>query len=97
MNNTPEEQTKWLISYLETRFARLESSLERSEDKLQELLDNQASRIEELNRQVDRLEAKHVKLDSQAGFVRNLLAFVGTAVVSLLGWLASYFLSGPAK
>ena len=75
----------------------LDERLNRSEDKLQELLDNQASRIEELNRQVDRLEAKHVKLDSQAGFVRNLLAFVGTAVLSLLGWLASYFLSGPAK
>lgn len=94
MNSTPEEQTKWIISYLEARFTRLEDSLNRSEDKLQELLDNQSTRLEELNRQVDRLEAKHVKLDSQAGFVRNLLAFVGTAVVSLLGWAASYFLSG---
>ncbi len=92
MNNTPEEQTKWIISYLEARFTRLEDTLNRSEDKLQELLDNQSTRLEELNRQVDRLEAKHVKLDSQAGFVRNLLAFVGTAVVSLLGWLASTFL-----
>ena len=89
-----KEQLQWLVGYLDSRFARLDDQLNRSEDKLQELLDNQSTRLEELNRQVDRLEAKHVKLDSQAGFVRNLLAFVGTAVVSLLGWAASYFLSG---
>lgn len=97
MNLEQDDQTKWLITYLESRFSRLDDRLNRSEDKLQELLDSQSSRLEEINRQIDQLESRYVKLDSQAGFVKNMLAFTGTAVLSLLGWLVSTFVFPTGK
>lgn len=43
------------------------------------------------------VEDSQLKLTSQAGLIKNLLAFVGTAVLSLLGWAASTFLFPSGK
>jgi hypothetical protein len=100
MNDDHEQQTRWLVSYLETRFGRLEDRLNDVTDGLGNKLDQaimaQSSRIEELQEKVNQLENSHLKLASQAGMVRNLLAFVGTAVVSLIGWAITY-LYGTGK
>jgi hypothetical protein len=85
MNNEHDEQTRWLVSYLETRFGRLE-------DRLDQVTLAQSSKLDALEEKVNQLENDHLKLSNQAGLVKNLLAFVGTVIVSLLGWLASTFL-----
>jgi Uri superfamily endonuclease len=99
MSDTQEEQTRWLVDYLETRLDKLESridaSLQRTEDKLAESLDKLTERLEGTEARIDQVELDLQKLQSQAGFVKNLLAFVGTAVLSLLGWAASTFFQSP--
>jgi hypothetical protein len=84
MNNDHEEQTKWLVSYLETRFGRLE-------DRLDQAIMAQSVKIDALEEKVNQLENDHLKLSNQAGLVRNLLAFIGTGMLSLLGWAITYF------
>ena len=88
MNNDHEEQTKWLVSYLETRFGRLE-------DRLDQAIMAQSVKLDALEEKLGKLEDEHLKLSNQAGLVKNLLAFIGTAMLSLLGWLASTFLYPP--
>lgn len=105
MNQEHDEQTRWLVEYLETRFnraedrmlaisssleSRLDASLQRAEAKLSQALDRQAEDLERTEARLDELEASTVRLNSQAGFIKNILAFVGTLVLSLLGWAASY-------
>ena len=90
MNNDHEEQTKWLVSYLETRFGRLE-------DRLDQAIMAQSVKIDALEEKVNQLENDHLKLSNQAGLVRNLLAFIGTGMLSLLGWAITYFWPSGGK
>jgi hypothetical protein len=55
----------------------------------------QSVKLDALEEKVNQLENDHLKLSNQAGLVKNLLAFIGTAVLSLLGWLASNLLYPP--
>ena len=84
MNQEHDEQTRWLVSYLETRFGRLE-------DRLDQAIMAQSVKIDALEEKVNQLENDHLKLSNQAGLVRNLLAFIGTGMLSLLGWAITYF------
>jgi BMFP domain-containing protein YqiC len=99
MNQEHDEQTRWLVSYLETRFGRLEDRIssvaEGLEDRLDQAIMAQSVKLDALEEKVNQLENDHLKLSNQAGLVRNLLAFIGTAMLSLLGWLASTFLYPP--
>ena len=111
MNNEHDEQTRWLITYLETRFSRIEDRIdsvaENLEDRISSVaagldnrvrdsLDNIDNDYASLANRIDTVESLQLKLSSQAGFLKNILAFVGTAVLSLVGWIASYwFSSGP--
>ena len=101
-----KDQTRWLIEYLDTRLSKLEDrldsisrrtedrielSIQKTEDKLSESLGMHVARLERLEENLNLLEEGHLKLASQAGFLKNLLAFIGTAVLSLAGWAASTF------
>lgn len=93
MNNEHEEQTRWLVDYLETRFGKLEDRLDRATDRVDHVILAQTQRVSELEKKVDQVEDRSLRLESQAGFLKNVLAFVGTAVLSLVGWLVSYWFS----
>ena len=96
MNPDHEEQTRWLISYLETRFEKLENRLDRATDRVDQVILAQSERVADLEKKLDQVEGEQVRLSSQAGFLKNILAFIGTIVLSLVGWLVSYwFSSGP--
>ena len=84
MNDEHSEQTRWLVNYLETRFGRLE-------DRLDQAIMAQSVKLDALEEKVNQLENDHLKLSNQAGLVRNLLAFIGTGMLSLLGWAITYF------
>jgi len=90
MNQEHDEQTRWLVSYLETRFGRLE-------DRLDQAIMAQSVKIDALEEKVNQLENDHLKLSNQAGLVRNLLAFIGTGMLSLLGWAITYFWPSGGK
>ncbi len=90
MNQEHDEQTRWLVSYLETRFGRLE-------DRLDQAIMAQSVKIDALEDKVNQLENDHLKLSNQAGLVRNLLAFIGTGMLSLLGWAITYFWPSGGK
>ena len=93
MDNEHEEQTRWLISYLETRFEKLENRLDRATDRVDQVILAQSERVADLEKKLDQVEGEQVRLSSQAGFLKNILAFVGTVVISLVGWLVSYWFS----
>ena len=118
MDNEHNEQTQWLVSYLETRFGKLEDSLryttsnlqvrldsvaegledrlDRATDRVDQVILAQSERVAGLEKKLDQVEGEQVRLSSQAGFLKNILAFIGTIVLSLVGWLVSYwFSSGP--
>lgn len=112
MNDEHNEQTRWLIDYLEARFnraedrmvalghsleSRLDASLQRAESQLTAAMDRQAKELERLETRLDAVEDSQLKLSSQAGFLKNILAFLGTAVLSLLGWAASIYLGPSGK
>lgn len=112
MNNEHDEQTRWLITYLETRFGRLEDRIssvaEGLEDRIDSVAESLNARVHDsletigndftsLETRLDQVESSQLKLSSQAGFFKNLLAFTGTAVLSLLGWLASTFIFPNGK
>ncbi len=107
-----KEQTRWLIEYLDARLDRLETrldaSIQRTETSLSNSLSQTAARLDRIEAEADletaslnaRLgdaEDGLLKISSQAGMVRNLLAFLGTAVLSLAGWAASTFLFPNGK
>ena len=97
MNDEHNEQTRWLIDYLETRFGKLEDRLDRATDRVDQVILAQSQRVTDLEKKLDQVEGEQVRLSSQAGFLKNILAFVGTIVLSLAGWLASYWFSSGAK
>lgn len=105
MNNEHDEQTKWIVSYLETRFGRLEDRIDSVADGLQSRMDGmsgglenridqailaQTTKVEHLQEKLNQLENAQLKLSNQAGIVRNSLAFAGTLVISLIGWVITY-------
>jgi hypothetical protein len=107
-----KEQTQWLIEYLDTRLdrleARLDASIQRTETSLSHSLSQTAARLDRIETEADMETASLnarlgdaedglLKISSQAGMVRNLLAFLGTAVLSLAGWAASTFLFPNGK
>lgn len=98
MTDEHNQQTRWLIDYLENRLSaledRLETSIQRSEVKLSESLENTSLRLTKLESDLSQIEDEHLKLASQAGFLKNVLAFVGTAVLSLAGWILTNFING---
>jgi hypothetical protein len=61
------------------------------EDRLDQAIMAQSVKIDTLEEKVNQLENDHLKLSNQAGLVRNLLAFIGTGMLSLLGWAITYF------
>lgn len=95
MNDEHSEQTRWLVDYLETRFSRIEDRLDRAIDKVDQAILAQSEALNKVEEQVAQLEVRQTKLDGQAGFLKNILAFVGTIVLSLLGWAASYLFQSP--
>lgn len=108
MNQEHDEQTRWLVSYLETRFGRLEDRLssvtggledrlDRAIDKVDQAILAQSVRVDAIEDKVNQVENEQLKLSNQAGLVRNLLAFVGTAVLSLAGWAITYFWPSGGK
>lgn len=97
MNNEHEEQTRWLVDYLEARFGRLENRLDRAIDKVDQAILAHSADLNKVEERVNQVEVKQTKLDGQAGFIKNILAFAGTIVLSLVGWLASTFLLPPGK
>jgi hypothetical protein len=101
MNNEHDEQTRWLITYLETRFGRLEDRIssvaEGLDARVRDSLETIGNDFTSLETRLDQVESSQLKLSSQAGFFKNLLAFIGTAVLSLLGWLASTFIFPNGK
>jgi hypothetical protein len=100
-NEEQNEQTRWLISYLEGRFSRLEDRLnsvaEGLENRLDSSLKEHTEQLREVEDRLNQVENDQLKLSSQAGLIKNLLAFVGTIVVSLLGWAASTFIFPSGK
>ena len=114
MNNEHEEQTRWLINYLEARFSRVDDKVaalsgtfdarfsrvedhisetsKELEDRFVSLLEKQQAEIDLLSAELETTETKLLKLSSQAGFLKNLLAFVGKTLLSLGGWAISQFL-----
>jgi hypothetical protein len=101
MNNEHDEQTRWLVTYLETRFGRLEDRIssvaEGLDARVRDSLETIGNDFTSLETRLDQVESSQLKLSSQAGFFKNLLAFIGTAVLSLLGWLASTFIFPNGK
>ena len=97
MNQEHDEQTRWLVSYLETRFGKLEDRLDRAVDKVDQAIMAQSARVDAIEDKVNQVENEQLKLSNQAGLVRNLLAFVGTAVLSLAGWAITYFWPSGGK
>jgi len=101
MNNEHDEQTRWLITYLETRFGRIEDRIdsvaESLDGKVRDSLDTISNDYSRLEQRLDQVESSQLRLSSQAGFFKNLLAFIGTAVLSLVGWLASTFIFPNGK
>jgi hypothetical protein len=101
VNNEHDEQTRWLITYLETRFGRLEDRIssvaEGLDARVRDSLETIGNDFTSLETRLDQVESSQLKLSSQAGFFKNLLAFIGTAVLSLLGWLASTFIFPNGK
>lgn len=95
MNDEHSEQTRWLVDYLETRFSRIEDRLDRAVDKVDQAILTQSQSLEQVKEKVNQAEDRSLRLESQAGFLKNLLAFGGTIVLSLIGWAASTFLLPP--
>ena len=95
MNSDHEEQTRWLVDYLEARFSRIEDRLDRAIDKVDQAILAQSDSLEGLKEKVNQVENEQLKLSNQAGFLKNLLAFGGTIVLSLIGWAASYLFQNP--
>ena len=57
MNNEHEEQTRWLVDYLETRFSRIEDGLRHTTSHLQVRLDSVAEGLEDrLDRAIDKVD-----------------------------------------
>lgn len=71
--------------------------LDRVESELDTELASLNARVEELDVEVQARSEELIRISSQAGFLKNILAFVGTAVLSLLGWAASIYLGPPGK
>jgi hypothetical protein len=101
VNNEHDEQTRWLITYLETRFGRLEDRIssvaEGLDTRVRDSLEGIGNDYTSLEKRLNTVEDTQLRLSSQAGFFKNLLAFVGTAVLSLVGWLASTFIFPNGK
>lgn len=80
-----EEQTRWLINYLEKRFERIEA-------RIDDALAAQAKALKEMKQDIEEVEHITTKLSTQTGLIKNILLIIIPGALSLAGWIITNIL-----